>query len=341
MDNILSPTYYLTNHQFRHWVFHPNQDLNHYWDEWMVKNPKSKEAIEQARLILLSSKFKEHSMNQSDQTALWHKIETQTLKSRQAKKINNRFINWDYYSKIAATILVVVLTVYLIYDFASVDDDKKVTSLVVTQNIVKHTKWGERLTITLPDGSEVKLNAGTTITYPEKFLGNERKVILSGEAYFKVAKDTTKPFKVVSGNVITEALGTVFFINNYSGNDSTLVALTEGKIKVSSDEQDIIVTPGQMISYLPSTNKLKAYSHISDELLSWKDNLLIFEHADWNEIERKLERWYGVEIENNKNQNKWNYSARFKDYSLENVLKSICYAKNLSFEFKQDKVMIY
>lgn len=337
MENKYSTEFYLTDPKFKQWIIDSNESLDRYWQSWLKRYPDSKAAIDEAKLILTTATFKEYKITEETKKAIWHNVDNSINSPGKISQLRYILINWDYYSKIAAILIISILSSYVIFDLAT--DQPSVQQLVV-QNIVKTTDWGERLTFQLQDGTEVKLNAGSTLTYPERFIYDERKVVLSGEAFFKVAKDSHMPFRVVSGSIVTEALGTEFYINNYSGHDSTIVALTEGKVRVSSNQDDIIMEPGQTISYQSNTKKIKSYDYIDERLTSWSDNVLIFEHANWPEIENRLERWYGVEIKNNNTQNKWDYSAKFKNYSLENVLKSICYAKNLKFEIDEDRVII-
>ena len=337
MDKKFTPEYYLTNSQFRQWVRQPDESLERYWQNWQELYPDARQAINEAKLILTTAKFKEYPISNEEKQFLWQNVDDQMTTPQKISRFKFLLLNLNYYSKIAATVLIFMLISYIVYDIAA---DQSGKPQLVIQNVVKTTNWGERLNFQLPDGTKVKLNAGSTLTYPEQFMDDQRKIILSGEAYFKVAKDTLKPFRVVSGSIVTEALGTEFYVSYYSGHDSTVVALTEGKIRVSTDLNDVIVSPGQSVSYQSNTRQLKSYNYIDRQLTSWTENLLIFESADWSEIENKLERWYGVEIKNNNTQNKWDYSAKFKDYSLEDVLKSICYAKNLRFEINGDQVVI-
>lgn len=337
MDQKISSAYYLANEKFRRWVFQPDESLNRYWQNWQQMHPETSQAINEARLFLTSANFKEYAIDEEEKRIMWQNVNQRMESPEKIGRFRLFLLNWDYYSKIAATVLIFMLTSYIIYDIAT---EQQVQPQVVIQNVVKTTNWGERLTFQLPDGTRVKLNAGSTLTYPEQFIDEQRKIILSGEAYFNVAKDSLKPFRVLSGSIVTEALGTEFYVSNYSGHDSTVVALTEGKVKISSDQNELIIAPGQSVSYQSNTRQLKSYDYIDQQLTSWTDNTLIFVNADWPEIENKLERWYGVEIKNSNTQNKWDYSAKFKSYSLEDVLKSICYAKNLRFEINGDRVII-
>lgn len=160
------------------------------------------------------------------------------------------------------------------------------------------TPSGGQFKLVLPDGSQVWLNAKSSIRYPTVFLGNERKVEITGEAYFEIEKDKLKPFRVVANNQLTEVLGTHFNINAYADESTINTTLLEGSVKVSALKGNnmAFLKPGQQSRFLNSA-EFKVLSDVDlDEAVAWKNGFFEFNGADFNAIMRQLSRWYDVDV---------------------------------------------
>lgn len=163
-------------------------------------------------------------------------------------------------------------------------------------NILEAPKGGQ-YQITLIDGTKVWLNAASALKYPTRFDGDERKVELSGEAYFEVARDKKKPFKVISDGQEIEVLGTHFNINAYSDESATKTTLIEGSVKVfrAATGSYKILNPGQQAVLSQSALNVNAVD--TEEAIAWKEGYFIFENDNLKTLMRKLERWYDVEVD--------------------------------------------
>lgn len=157
---------------------------------------------------------------------------------------------------------------------------------------------GGQYQITLIDGTKVWLNAASALKYPTKFDGTERKVALSGEAYFEVAKDKKKPFRIISGSQTIEVLGTHFNVNAYSDESAIKTTLLEGSVKVFRTAEGSnykILAPGQQSVLSLSALNVKEVD--TEEAVAWKEGFFIFENDNLKTLMRKLERWYDVEVD--------------------------------------------
>ncbi len=151
----------------------------------------------------------------------------------------------------------------------------------------------------LADGTEIWLNAGTTIKYDPSLRGNLREVKLDGEAYFKVSKNKHKPFVVTTKYARIKVLGTVFNLKAYSGDNKVETTLEEGSVEFSmngSSAKPVELKPGEQIVFNSSENKLtrskvETYLHTA-----WKDGKYVFKDADLRTIIAELERLYDVRI---------------------------------------------
>lgn len=157
---------------------------------------------------------------------------------------------------------------------------------------------GQMTQIKLPDGSKVLLNSGSVLKYPTVFGNSSRDVSIDGEAFMEIAKNPKKPFRVATNKFSVEVLGTTFNITAYSSENHSNVTLIEGSVKISTDNnkktQKII--PGQSASI--TDGSLTDIAQVNTQFYtSWKDGKIMFRKETLEEIAKKLERWYNVEIE--------------------------------------------
>lgn len=169
------------------------------------------------------------------------------------------------------------------------------------QSSEKHNKLyvpaGQRACLTLNDGTEVWLNAGSTLIYPAEFSGKERVVTLEGEAYFNVVTDKEKPFIVSVNALKVKALGTEFNIHGYAGGDYTCVSLLEGSVQVyrsGNPEKNVLLKPLEQVFIQNEKLKVEPIGNMADFL--WKDGIYSFDDEPFENIIKKLEQYYCVKI---------------------------------------------
>ena len=151
--------------------------------------------------------------------------------------------------------------------------------------------------LTLPDGTKVWLDASSGIHFPTSFPPDSREVVIRGQAYFEVAKNASKPFRVRVKNERVEVLGTDFNINAYEDEQLIRTTLAEGSIKVVSQAQSLVLQPGQQAQTNAQGEGLKLVPDPDLQgTLAWKDGLFSYNGADIRTIMRQVARWYGVNI---------------------------------------------
>lgn len=157
------------------------------------------------------------------------------------------------------------------------------------------TSNGEQSKIILPDNSRVFLNAGSSIRYPASFSHlNERKVELSGEAYFEISKDKARPFIVKTKSQYVKVLGTHFNINSYVNEYVTKTTLLEGSVLINNEYH---LKPGELA--LNENGKLNVMAADTDLELAWKNNDFYFKETAMESVMRQIERWYDIKVEYN------------------------------------------
>jgi transmembrane sensor len=173
----------------------------------------------------------------------------------------------------------------LVYDAAASAGDISYNTMT--------TPRGRQFQLVLPDGTNVWLNAASSITYPTSFSGNERKVSISGEAYFEVAKNAAQPFRVsiLNSNTI-DVLGTHFNVNAYNDEGYVSTTLLEGKIKIG---QTILQPGDQAISVGNSPAGIIRSMDLA-QVMAWKNGLFHFKQTSLQLVMKQLERWYNVDV---------------------------------------------
>jgi transmembrane sensor len=164
------------------------------------------------------------------------------------------------------------------------------------------TPRGGQWSVTLPDGTKVMLDAASSIKYPVSFTGNERRVEITGQAYFEVTHDAAKPFRVITRGQVIEDIGTKFNIDAYDDEPAIKTTLVEGAVRVSNpDEQaplekaGIILKPGQQT--LLQNNKLTVSDANTEEVIAWTNGYFSLDGERIGSIMRKLSRWYDIKVE--------------------------------------------
>lgn len=208
------------------------------------------------------------------------------------------------------------------------------------------TPRGGQYRLTLSDGTRVWLNAASSIRYPTAFSAEKRIVEISGEAFFEVAKDASKPFIVKKGDLEIKVLGTAFNVNTYDNESALKVTLLEGSVKVAAgDQQSALLKPGQqaMINASSAKGVLKLVAHADiEKVVAWKNGLFVFHNDDLGSIMRKLGRWYDVEVsyeDNNMISSHFTGAIR-RQVTLSEVLKMLELAGGARFKIAGRKIIV-
>jgi transmembrane sensor len=194
---------------------------------------------------------------------------------------------------------------------------------------------GENTTaIELPDGSKVWLNRDTKLELSENFDLEERKVKLSGEAFFEVKKDQSKPFIIETENIITTVLGTSFNVMAYADSLTTRVDVATGKVKVNSIDNlriEALLTKNMAAQFDVRGNEMKTISQLNENSFAWKTRRLSFENAGINEIKSLVKKVYNVDLIFNVDQECIQFNAAFDNEPVINILNAINSLYDISY----------
>ncbi len=330
---------FLTDESFRNWVNSPTPELDVRWASWMEDNQPKIDLVNQSRKIIQSLNFKEFQPDSVSKERILQKIRLETKPKRTYR------IYLDARYKVAATlaILIVALGIGALLRFNSGEKQQEEPIAVASNLIQKSNPAGVKSKHILPDGSTVFLNAASSIEYPKTFGADARVVKLQGEAFFQVAKDVNRPFRVFLANDFeVVVLGTTFNVN--ANLQSPEVALVEGKVKVTAGQSghSLELSPGQMAIFDKDQHAFTSSSFDAAYITGWKDGYLMFKDATLDEVIEKLHVWYGIDItvSNKSKSGDWSYTGTFKNESLENVLLSMSILRNFNYVIKNDSLII-
>lgn len=226
-----------------------------------------------------------------------------------------------------AAVLVIALLLNNIFTFKSTDKEQLAGQM---QSIT--TPYGAKTNFTLPDGSIVWLNSGSTLSYPMQF-AESRPIKLEGEAFFKVVKGE-KPFIVSTAYGNVEVKGTSFNVQAYSDDNVFETTLVEGVVKLTDEKMlnEVTLEPGELATKVNKGFKVNQVE--TKYYTSWREGKLIFNREPFPSFIKKLERWYNVKIEYSDHdlEELW-YTGTIEMESISEVMEMISKAAPLTYSF--------
>jgi ferric-dicitrate binding protein FerR (iron transport regulator) len=198
--------------------------------------------------------------------------------------------------------------------------------------------YGTRTTLVLPDGSKVWLNSGSKLRYERDFNRDNRTVFLTGEAFFDVTANKSKPFDVVTGPFTVRAVGTTFNVFSYE-NSEFETSLEEGITQVfqsgrnGHNKQIIKMKPGQRAVFDEKQEKLILSEGDVSQFSTWREGRLTFKNAPMNEVIMKLERWFNVDVElKDPDLLQYRYTAVFEHETIQQALEMLRFSSPIEYK---------
>ena len=252
------------------------------FESWLSKtgNRQVYEQSEKLHEQIQQTKF----IDQIDTEKDWRKVDQ---KSWITKRIYREITPWLGY---AAIFLLALFIGSLLGRKGYFNSSKEMCSVTVP--------YGQTSVVTLPDSSKVWLNSGAELQYRKAFNDRKREVWISGEAFFEVAHQHEKPFRVKNAKGIIEVLGTSFNVESYDDDSIISVTLEEGRVQFKNTEGKLLKTlkPSQQVTLDVSTNQIEVKEVKTGLLTSWKEGKLEMDKVRLADVIKKLERWYNVDI---------------------------------------------
>lgn len=249
-----------------------------------------------------------------------------------------RKFNWRQMVAAAAFLVLGSISCYLYMD-------NRENALLADQKMEVKVGAGERASITLPDGTAVKLNSGSVLLYKQDFGKKDRRVSLSGEGYFDVQRNREKKFIVNTEFMDIEVTGTSFNVYAYSNKDIMEMALVEGSVVVSSVHnplKKINVTPNEKVIYDKKTGVMKKLPTTNLLETAWVSKELVFRSEPLDAVLKRIGRRYGVSFEiTDSSLIKDNYTGVFDKEDIEEVMHILKIHYGLDYRIKGDNIQLF
>ena len=224
--------------------------------------------------------------------------------------------------------------VYKIKDSTEIEEEE----LCYNQIIVPA---GERFLVQLSDGTKVWINSESSLRYPAYFGKSIREVEARGNVYFEVAKDSTRPFLVVSRELTTEVLGTRFEVNTYGDRDEVSATLVEGSVRVNVGSCFVVIKPDQQFTFNTKNGTIEVNKVDAARKVMWKDGVLVIDNEAFRDVIWKLERWYGVAIVNETGLVfTQSFSGEFDREDIHVAIESLCANLNITYMMDKDRIIL-
>jgi ferric-dicitrate binding protein FerR (iron transport regulator) len=351
--------------EFIQWVKRGTTDdaLHLQWTLWLEQNLDKREIIDEARnMVQTVLHEKQYVLSDQRKNEMWSHIQ-ESVHQISPEKSEPYSVKVPWYNMAAVLVVVVLAGLYVFYHFQANPATNSPTAFIPSTQGLKQFKneTGQPQMVTLDDGSRVTLQPQSLLAYPEKFVGHQRKVYLSGEAFFLVEKDPKRPFFVYANELVTQVLGTSFNVRAYSEERDISVVVRTGKVSVfslSKEEGNLktgegtnalskvmnrtLLLPNQQVVFSRDRASL-IKSLVLEPVVLPAPVVLDFEFTDTpiREVFEKLSKAYGVDIVYDEEVLGNCYlNASLDDLSFHDKLRLICKAINAQYEMLDAEIII-
>lgn len=313
--------------------------------QWMDRDPSNKQLVKEVKHIWELTPKENFDVNVQDAWERFrHRKVWENDRHAPVYQMQKRQRKTTHLFRAAAVIMVAALTGLFVQHYTNNSEATEETAhFYVMQDLV--TERGEKARVTFSDGTQVTLNAASSLRFPKKFQGTEREVYLDGEAYFKVAHDPEHPFIVHAGTATVQVLGTEFNVRGWSEDQSVDVAVREGKVAVGSasdsvqDASEVVLTQGQFTRVEKGKEPIPARDIAIRNYLLWTSGGLHFDDVPFHQVLRDLERKFDVVISvADAGVLDVPFTSTFRDAKLEEVLRVIAASIEMGYQRTGDKI---
>jgi transmembrane sensor len=256
----------------------------------------------------------------------WEKVNIQVAK----KRTNFLHVSWVY--RVAAIFLLVVTTSIAIWQFGF--NNHEICEFATTQFDFSNPE------IVLPDGSKVKLNHSSKLTYPEQFKGNNREVILTGEAFFNVTPNREKPFIIKANGASIKVVGTSFNVYAYNESSTVEVIVKTGKVELHDkdltqkvESEKVLLLPGEKGIFNKLNKTIAKENTFNSNNLSWVTHEMEFKYTRLADVFQTMQRVYNIQIKVDPGVDlNQKLSATFSQQQPEYIMEVIAMTQNLNLK---------
>lgn len=332
---------------FVRWVNHPNEEREIFWQNWSQSNSSAHDEILKAREFIQRLQFREDCLLPDEMDDLLGNVlaqESYQVTESSKLRLQVSTLVQKQWIRVAAILLVSFLFGVSI-ERAYPNLKEAGIAAEFPLRTVENPR-GVKSNFILPDGTEVHLNYESVLTFPRQFDSTERRVTLVGEAFFDVAHQDSVPFVVLAEGMSIEVLGTSFNVLASDSDYQTQVALVRGKVLVNFLDQragmgNQMLFPGNRIHLDRRSGQFTVSPFKLEQIVGWKDGIMLFQDASMREFINRLEKWYGVNIQVfGRPAKPWKINARYENEMLEDILIGLKFVYNIDYQFKGKNIWI-
>ena len=304
------------------------------WEEFLKRHPEKKQMFNEAKAIIAQLYVRMPPLEFSHKLNEFRSVIEAGKTERRHRPTGTKPVRRYAVAAVVAAIIFVPLLLII--------NKMPIQKTEVIANLEYSTGKRQRSNLILKDSTRIKMNAQSSLTYPENFSNDRREVYLKGEAFFDVKRDENRPFIVHVGDLEVRVLGTSFNIRFYPKEETLDVSLVSGKVDViRNDSIKLSLTPNTEAILNRSTGQLTKSSFDPYFKLAWKENIIRFNKASFKEIVIVLERWYDVQFIYDQNISSEGFTGEFENMSLENILLGIGHSLGFEFEIEGQQIKIF
>lgn len=293
---------------------------------WLEERPEHKRLYEEYRQVWKLAEKETARLNfQTEQE--WQRQEGSLEQDKveepePVQKVVPQEVRWWNPLRIAAAMAIFLISAAAVFLLIPQQED-----------LITRESGGKEMYFTLPDGTEIWLNRGSSLSYSQDFGDEERLVRLQGEAFFAVAHNPEKPFTVQAEQARVQVLGTSFNVKAYTEALTAEVVVVTGKVSLAAaqaEEAAVVLQPGEKGILLKATNVVSRQLSQNPNALAWKDNRLQFQKTTLQEVIPALEGYFGTRIQvQNQEVLNCRFTSTFDDPQLEEVLEALRHSLNI------------
>ncbi len=355
---------FILDDAFCRWVLQKSETDNQFWNQWLVENSEKSHQVMIAREIILKIQSAQNEITESElneEIKRFSEKRKQLENTRLTSKPNFTILPWYKWLKYAAILAIAIVGFALLTDhdtmkkltFSETPYEKRTKMLDIALVEVSN-EGSENKTVKLPDGSHVLLSKNSKISYPKPFGVDQRAVYLSGEAFFEVVKNPSKPFVVYANELATRVLGTSFTISSYDKDNEVKVIVKTGKVavfplgledEVSDKKPEVMLTPNQKVVFNRIDNQMKRSLVEIPEPLNRKpdfERYLVFENSPVTTVFEKLYEVYNIPmVYDTALMENCRITAELGNQPLFQKLDLICKAIDAKYEVIDGQIVIH
>lgn len=289
--------------------------------DWLLKNPKEQEYYQ-----ILKAQYIAESLQ---------KVDNISNRPKNIKKQRRGSI-----LKYAAILVLLLASSFFLWKQQSkgIDNNADSSILLVTTSI------GENKEVVLSDGTKVVLNANSILSYPTRFSGKTRSVVLKGEAFFDVTENKERPFTVSMDNDIKiKVLGTTFNVKSYPDDENVETILVSGKVRVieKRENKEVVLRPSQRATYNKKDDKLIIDNVKTDDFTAWKRGVMVYDETPMTQVINDLKRAYNITIKiKSSNIENYKYTGIFDNLTIKEVLDLFEISSPITYELNNKEVIL-